>query len=128
MNRPTHVKINRKVAFFIQYSRTKKSKYCCHPPFQSPIFCRHSLKVLSPTLPKVMNWMLLSLPPHWGMNLMPCFWLGYEILSHSDYPIDKLSAVWLRICICPERQKRSKKFSVPTPCHIEIVIHTGKFH
>ena len=21
----------------------------------------------------------------WSMNLMPCFWLGYEILSHNDY-------------------------------------------
>ena len=34
------IKINRKVAFFIQYSRTKKSKYCWHPPpyFLSPFF------------------------------------------------------------------------------------------
>ena len=27
------------------------------------IFCRHSLKLLSPTLPKLMNWILLSPPP-----------------------------------------------------------------
>ena len=63
MNRQTHVKINRKVTLFIEHSRTKKSKYCCHPPFHPPIFCRHSLKLLSPTLPKLMNWMLLSPPP-----------------------------------------------------------------
>ena len=48
---------------FIQYSRTKKSKYCCHPPFHPPIFCRYSLKLLSPTLPKLMNYILLSPPP-----------------------------------------------------------------
>ena len=41
----------------------KKSKYCCHPPFHPPIFCRHCLKLLSPTLPKLMNWILLSPPP-----------------------------------------------------------------
>ena len=34
-----------------------------HPPFHPPIFCRHSLKLLSPTLPKLMNWILLSPPP-----------------------------------------------------------------
>ena len=59
----THVKINRKVAFFIEYSRTKKSKSCCHPPFHPPNFCRHSLKFLSPTLPKFVNWILLSPSP-----------------------------------------------------------------
>ena len=63
MNMQTHVKINRKVAFFIEYSGTKKSKSCCHPPFHPPNFCRHSLKLLSPTLPKLMNWILLSPPP-----------------------------------------------------------------
>ena len=47
---------------FYLYSRTKKSKYYCHPPFHPPIFCRHSLKLLSPTLPKLMNWILLSPP------------------------------------------------------------------
>ena len=62
MNRQTHLKINRKVTLFIEHSRTKKSKYCCHPPFHPPIFCRHSLKLLSPTLPKLMNWILLSPP------------------------------------------------------------------
>ena len=63
MNMQTHVKINRKVAFFIEYSGTKKSKSCCHQPFHPPNFCRHSLKLLSPTLPKLMNWILLSPPP-----------------------------------------------------------------
>ena len=28
------------MAFFIWHSRTKTSKYCCHPPFHPPIFCR----------------------------------------------------------------------------------------
>ena len=56
MNRQTHIKINRKVALFIEYSGTKKSKSCCHPPFHSPNFCRHSLKFLSSTLPKLVNW------------------------------------------------------------------------
>ena len=34
-----------------------------HPSTRPPIFCRHSLKLLSPTLPKLMNWILLSPPP-----------------------------------------------------------------
>ena len=57
------IKINRKVAFLIQYSRTKRSKCCCHPSFHPPIFCRHSSKLLSSTLPKLMNGILLSPPP-----------------------------------------------------------------
>ena len=43
----------------------KSKKYCCHPPTlppPPPIFCRHSLKPLLPTLPKLMNWILLSPP------------------------------------------------------------------
>ena len=63
INRQMCIKINRKVAFFIQHSRTKKSKYCCHPSFLPSFLCRHSLKLLSPTLPKLMNWILLSPPP-----------------------------------------------------------------
>ena len=51
------------MAFFIEYSKTKKSKYRCHPPLHSPLFCRHYLKLLSPTLQKFMNWILLSPPP-----------------------------------------------------------------
>ena len=50
------------MAFLIQYSRMKKSKYCCHPPFHPPNICRHFSKLLSPTLPKLMNWILLSPP------------------------------------------------------------------
>ena len=38
INRQMCIKINRKVAFLIQYSRTKKSKYCCHPPFHPRTF------------------------------------------------------------------------------------------
>ena len=52
-----------KVAFFYRASGIKKSKYCCHPPFHPPIFRRNSLKLLSPTLPILMNWILLSPPP-----------------------------------------------------------------
>ena len=63
INRQMCIKINRKVAFFIKFSRTKRSKYWCHPPFHPPSFCRHSLKLLSSTLPKLMNWILLSPPP-----------------------------------------------------------------
>ena len=52
-----------KVAHFCRANSIKKSKYCCHPPFHPPIFCRHSLKHLSPILPILMNWILLSPPP-----------------------------------------------------------------
>ena len=52
-----------KVAFFCRASSIKKPKYCCHPPFHPPIFRRHSLKLLSPSLPILMNWILLSPPP-----------------------------------------------------------------
>ena len=52
-----------KVAIFCRASGIKQSKYCCHPPFHPPIFRRNSLKLLSPTLPISMNWILLSPPP-----------------------------------------------------------------
>ena len=48
--------------FFCQASSIK-SKYCCHPPFHPPTVRRHSLKLLSPALPILMNWILLSPPP-----------------------------------------------------------------
>ena len=51
------------MTFFVEHCRTKNAKYFCHPPFHPPIFCCHSLKLLSPTLPKLMNWILLSPPP-----------------------------------------------------------------
>ena len=63
MSRQTRVKNKMESCIFIEYSRTKKSKYGCHSPFHPSIFCRHSLQLLSPTLPKLMNWILLSPPP-----------------------------------------------------------------
>ena len=48
---------------FCRGNSIKKSKYCCHPPFHPPIFRRHSLQLFSPTLPILMNWILLSPPP-----------------------------------------------------------------
>ena len=57
------VKINKKVAFFIEYRTDKKFKILSSPTLTAPIFCRHSLKLLSPTLPKLMNWILLPPPP-----------------------------------------------------------------
>ena len=51
------------MTFFCPATATKRSKYCCHPPFHPPTFCPHSLKLLPPTLPILMNWILLSPPP-----------------------------------------------------------------
>ena len=62
MNMPTHVKINRKVAF-LSSTVGRKSQNIVVPHPSTHHFCRHSLKLLSPTLPKLMNWILLSLPP-----------------------------------------------------------------
>ena len=59
----THVKVNRKVAFFYRVQWDKKVKILLSPILPPLNFCRHSLKLLSPTLPKLMNWILLSLPP-----------------------------------------------------------------
>ena len=56
---------------------------------------------------------------------MPCFWLGMKFCLRVT-TVNKLYVVWLKICA--ERQERLKKFSVPTPCHIEIVILIRKFH
>ena len=64
MNRQTRIENEQESGIFYQVQWDKKSKYCCHPPFHPPpIFCRHSLKFLSPTLPKLMTWILLSPPP-----------------------------------------------------------------
>ena len=50
-----------KVAFFLcRASGIKKSKYCCQPLFHPFSFRRHYLKRLLPTLPILMNWILLS--------------------------------------------------------------------
>ena len=58
-----HVKINRKVTFLSSTVGQKSQNIVVTHPSTSPIFCRHSLKLLSPTLPKLMNWILLSPPP-----------------------------------------------------------------
>ena len=52
-----------KKLIFYRVQRDKRVKYCCHPPLHPPIFCCHFLKTLSPTLPKLVNWILLSPPP-----------------------------------------------------------------
>ena len=57
------IKVLFKVALFCRASSIKKSKYCCHPPFHPPIFRRRFFKNLSPTLPILMKWILLSPPP-----------------------------------------------------------------
>ena len=64
INRQMCIKINRKVAFFSStVGRKSQNIVVTHPSTPPPIFCRHSLKLLSPTLPKLMNWILLSSPP-----------------------------------------------------------------
>ena len=41
----------------------KSQNIVVNHPSTPPIFCRHSLKFLSRTLPKLMNWIVLSPPP-----------------------------------------------------------------
>ena len=48
-----HVKINRIVAFVIEYCGTTKSKSCCHPPFHPLNLCRNSLKIFVTHPPKI---------------------------------------------------------------------------
>ena len=48
MNRQTRVKNKQESGIFYRVQWDKKSKYCCHPPFHPPIFCRHSLKFCHP--------------------------------------------------------------------------------
>ena len=58
------IKINRKVAFLSStVGRKSQNIVVIHPSPPAPIFCHHSLKLLSSTLPKLMNWILLSPPP-----------------------------------------------------------------
>ena len=52
-----------KVAFFCRASSIKSQNTVVTHPSNPPIFRRHSLKLLSPTLPILMNWILLSSPP-----------------------------------------------------------------
>ena len=54
--------INRKVAFLSSTLRQRSQNIVVTHP-STPHFCRHFLKLLSPTLPKLMNWILFSLPP-----------------------------------------------------------------
>ena len=58
--------INRTEVAFLSSTAGRKSLniVVTHPSTPPPpIFCRHSLKLLSPTLLKLMNWILLSPPP-----------------------------------------------------------------
>ena len=55
--------IYRKVAFLLSTIGQKSQNMVVTHPFTPlppppPIFCRHSLQLLSPTLPKLMNWIL----------------------------------------------------------------------
>ena len=56
-----------KVAFFVEPVALKNQNtvvtHPSPPPPPPPIFRLHSLKRLSPTLPILMNWILLSPPP-----------------------------------------------------------------
>ena len=62
INRQMCVKINRKAAFLLSAVR-QKVKILLSPTLPPLYFCCHSLKLLSPTFPKLMNWILLSPPP-----------------------------------------------------------------
>ena len=75
------------MAFFCQASGTKKSKYCCHPPSPPPppIFCRCSLKLLSPPsqhyeLDTVVTLTSVLRPWHppkiWSVHLRSGYYLG----------------------------------------------------
>ena len=44
MNTLMRLKMKRKVTFFIEYSRTNKSKYCCQPPFKTFVIHPPKLK------------------------------------------------------------------------------------
>ena len=48
---------------FYLVKKDAKVKILLSPTLPPPYFCRHSLKRLPPTLPKLMNWILLSAPP-----------------------------------------------------------------
>ena len=61
MNRQTRVK-NKQESGTSTVGQKSQNIIVTHP--STPLsFCRHSLKFLSPTLPKLMNWIRLSQPP-----------------------------------------------------------------
>ena len=62
MNRQTRVKINGKVAF-LSSTAGYEVNILLSPTLLPPIFCPHFFKLLSPTLPKLVNLILLSPPP-----------------------------------------------------------------
>ena len=57
------IKITRKVAFLSSTVGRKSQNIVVTHPSIPLFFCCHSLKLLSPTLPKLMNWILLSPSP-----------------------------------------------------------------
>ena len=57
-----HLKITGKWHFLSSTVR-QKVIILLSPTLPPPIFCHQCLKLLSPTLPKLMNWILLSLSP-----------------------------------------------------------------
>ena len=62
MGKPV-LKIYRKVAFLLSTVGQKSQNMVVTHPSTPLFFCRHSLQLLSSTLPKLMNWMLLSPSP-----------------------------------------------------------------
>ena len=74
INRQMCIKINRKATFLSSTVGRKSQNIIVTHPSTPPIFCRHSLKLLSPTLPKLMNWILLSPPKIWNVHhVVPFF-------------------------------------------------------
>ena len=101
----------------MEYSGTKKSKLCCHPPFHPPNFCRHSLKLLSPTLPKLVNWILLSLPPlssdpdnppKFGTCTLLVFF-AFSFVVNSTESVFTFPLLSLRLCSPQERGGRGSQ-------------------
>ena len=56
-------KIKQESDIFIELQSDEKVKILLSPTPPPSIFCRHYLKLLSTTLQKFMNWILLSPPP-----------------------------------------------------------------
>ena len=58
MNLQTRVKNKQENGIFLSSTVGQKRQNIVVTHTSTPIFCRHSLKLLSPTLPKLMNWIL----------------------------------------------------------------------